>query len=198
MSIINNWQSLIKPSKLKLTTEDDSQYKATLVAEPLERGFGLTLGNALRRVLLSSLQGTAVTAIKIDNVLHEFSSIDGVREDVTDIVLNIKSWKKSNHFFAITIVLILSFISGATLEKYTQAALPFLDAFTTWGAIITTYMVAKKILENWIYWFVIDSISIYLYISRELYLTALLFFIYLIIIIFGYRSWKNKLAIIDG
>ena len=91
MSIINNWQSLIKPSKLKLTNDENSQYKATLVAEPLERGFGLTLGNALRRVLLSSLQGTAVTAIKIDNVLHEFSSIDGVREDVTDIVLNIKS-----------------------------------------------------------------------------------------------------------
>ena len=97
MSIINNWQSLIKPSKLKLKTEDDSQYKATLVAEPLERGFGLTLGNALRRVLLSSLQGTAVTAIKIDNVLHEFSSIDGVREDVTDIVLNIKSLALNMH-----------------------------------------------------------------------------------------------------
>ena len=62
------------------------KYKATLIAEPLERGFGLTLGNVFRRVLLSSLQGTAVTAIKIDNVLHEFSSIDGVREDVTDIV----------------------------------------------------------------------------------------------------------------
>ena len=111
----------------------------------------------------------------------------------TNIVLNIKSWKKSNHFFAIMIVLILYFISGATLEKYTQAALPFLDALTTWGAIITTYMVAKKILENWIYWFVIDSISIYLYISRELYLTAFLFFIYLIIIIFGYHSWIKKL-----
>ena len=97
MSIINNWQSLIKPSKLKLTTDDDSQYKATLVAEPLERGFGLTLGNALRRVLLSSLQGTAVTSIKIDNVLHEFSSIDGVREDVTDIVLNIKSLALNMH-----------------------------------------------------------------------------------------------------
>ena len=62
----------------------------TLVAEPLERGFGLTLGNALRRVLLSSLQGAAVTAVQIDGVLHEFSSIAGVREDVTDIVLNIK------------------------------------------------------------------------------------------------------------
>ena len=97
MSIINNWQTLIKPSKLKLTNDENSQYKATLVAEPLERGFGLTLGNALRRVLLSSLQGTAVTAIKIDNVLHEFSSIDGVREDVTDIVLNIKSLSLNMH-----------------------------------------------------------------------------------------------------
>ena len=64
---------------------------ATVVAEPLERGFGLTLGNALRRVLLSSLQGAAVTAIHIDGVLHEFSSIPGVREDVTDIILNIKT-----------------------------------------------------------------------------------------------------------
>jgi DNA-directed RNA polymerase subunit alpha len=64
---------------------------ATIVAEPLERGFGLTLGNALRRVLLSSLQGAAVTSIKIDGVLHEFSSVPGVREDVTDIVLNIKA-----------------------------------------------------------------------------------------------------------
>jgi len=79
------------------------------------------------------------------------------------------------------------------LERYTQAVLPFLDAFTTFGAIITTYMVAKKIIENWIYWFVIDSISIYLFISRELYLTAILFFVYLIIIIFGYMSWKKKL-----
>ena len=97
MSIINNWQALIKPSKLKLISDEDTQYKATLIAEPLERGFGLTLGNALRRVLLSSLQGTAVTAIKIDNVLHEFSSIDGVREDVTDIVLNIKSLSLNMH-----------------------------------------------------------------------------------------------------
>jgi DNA-directed RNA polymerase subunit alpha len=63
---------------------------ATLVAEPLERGFGLTLGNALRRVLLSSLQGAAITSIQLDGVLHEFSSVPGVREDVTDIVLNIK------------------------------------------------------------------------------------------------------------
>lgn len=85
-----NWQDLIKPPKLEIKPGRDPQRLGTIVAEPLERGFGLTLGNALRRVLLSSLQGAAVTNVHIDGVLHEFSSIAGVREDVTDIVLNIK------------------------------------------------------------------------------------------------------------
>jgi DNA-directed RNA polymerase subunit alpha len=87
---MKNWQELKKPNSLEIKTAGDGKRKATFVAEPLERGFGLTLGNALRRVLLSSLQGAAVTSIKIENVLHEFSSLAGVREDVTDIVLNIK------------------------------------------------------------------------------------------------------------
>ena len=85
-----NWQSLIKPEKLDVDPGSDPAKVATIIAEPLERGFGMTLGNAIRRVLLSSLQGAAVTAVQIDGVLHEFSSIPGVREDVTDIVLNIK------------------------------------------------------------------------------------------------------------
>ncbi|GAA0726937.1 DNA-directed RNA polymerase subunit alpha [Sphingomonas japonica] len=85
-----NWQELKKPSGLEKKSGGDPKRKSTFVAEPLERGFGLTLGNALRRVLLSSLQGAAVTSIKIENVLHEFSSLAGVREDVTDIVLNVK------------------------------------------------------------------------------------------------------------
>lgn len=88
--IQKNWQDLIKPNKLEVAGGGDGKRTATMVAEPLERGFGLTLGNALRRILLSSLQGAAVTSIHIDGVLHEFSSIPGVREDVTDIVLNIK------------------------------------------------------------------------------------------------------------
>ena len=113
------------------------------------------------------------------------------------IKLKIKSWRKINHIYAILLIIVLSIISGMLLQKYTEAALPFMDAFTTWGAIISTYMVAKKILENWIYWFVIDSISIYLYVSRELYLTAILFLIYLIIIFFGYKSWKKKLDSIN-
>ncbi|MBS41497.1 MAG: DNA-directed RNA polymerase subunit alpha [Rhodospirillales bacterium] len=89
--IQKNWQELIKPNKLEVTPGFDESRMGTIVVEPLERGFGLTLGNALRRVLLSSLQGAAVTAVQIDGVLHEFSSIPGVREDVTDIVLNLKS-----------------------------------------------------------------------------------------------------------
>ena len=87
---LKNWQELKKPDTLEKKTSGDALRKATFIAEPLERGFGLTLGNALRRVLLSSLQGAAVTSIKIENVLHEFSSLAGVREDVTDIVLNVK------------------------------------------------------------------------------------------------------------
>ncbi len=90
MSIQKNWQELIKPNKLEVTAGDDPRRVATAVASPLERGFGQTLGNSLRRILLSSLQGAAITSIHIDGVLHEFSSIPGVREDVTDIVLNIK------------------------------------------------------------------------------------------------------------
>ncbi len=88
--IHRNWQDLIKPNKLETLPGSDPKRFATVVAEPLERGFGLTLGNSLRRILLSSLRGAAVTSVQIDGVLHEFSSISGVREDVTDIVLNIK------------------------------------------------------------------------------------------------------------
>ncbi len=87
---IKNWKSLIKPSKIEVKTGDNKSI-ATVTAEPLEKGYGLTIGNSLRRIMLSSIRGSAVTAIQIDGVLHEFSSIKGVREDVTDIVLNVKS-----------------------------------------------------------------------------------------------------------
>ena len=85
-----NWQELIRPTKLEVQPSRDRKRISTVIAEPLERGFGMTLGNALRRVLLSSLQGAAVSSVQIDGVLHEFSSIAGVREDVTDMILNIK------------------------------------------------------------------------------------------------------------
>ena len=89
-TLINqNWKSLIKPNKLNIKSSDDKS-STVVIAEPLEKGYALTIGNALRRILLSSIQGSAITAIQIDGVLHEFSSIQGVREDVTDIVLNVK------------------------------------------------------------------------------------------------------------
>ena len=113
-----------------------------------------------------------------------------VSEDNSTKLL-VRTWKVSNHVKAILSIIILSIISGYFLEKYTNAALPFIDGLTTWGAIIATYMIAKRLLENWIYWFVIDSISIFLFMSRGLFLTALLFFVYLIIIYFGYKSWTN-------
>ena len=86
-----NWLDLIKPDKLEVENRDAARRVAKIVAEPLERGFGITLGNALRRILLSSLRGAAIVSLRIDNVLHEFSSIPGVREDVVDIVLNVKA-----------------------------------------------------------------------------------------------------------
>ena len=87
---VKNWKSLIKPGRLDVQLSDDKAY-AKVIAEPLEKGYGLTLGNSLRRILLSSIRGAAVTAIQIDGVLHEFTSIKGIREDVTDIVLNVKT-----------------------------------------------------------------------------------------------------------
>src|SRR5215470_12299704 len=88
--LAKNWRDLIKPRKLDVDQDSLKPTYGKFVAEPLERGFGTTLGNSLRRVLLSSLQGAAITSMKIEGVLHEFSSLAGVREDVTDIVLNVK------------------------------------------------------------------------------------------------------------
>ena len=104
----------------------------------------------------------------------------------------VNAWSKYQHMIAISIILALSLLSGFLLERYTDAALPFLDALVSWGAVFATYMVAKKLLENWIYWFVIDATSIFLFIERGLWLSAVLFATYLVIIFFGYQSW-NKL-----
>ena len=86
-----NWMEIIKPSKMDVNVLEHNEKQGSLVAEPLERGFGLTLGNALRRILLSSLQGAAITSIKIKGVVHEFTTIPGVKEDLTDILLNLKA-----------------------------------------------------------------------------------------------------------
>ena len=110
----------------------------------------------------------------------------------------VKTWNRNQHIKAISLIILLALTSGWALEKFTNAALPFIDSLTTWGAIVTTYMVAKRLLENWIYWFVIDTISVFLFYSRGLFLTSILFFAYLIIIYFGYKSWTEMKDEIDA
>lgn len=106
--------------------------------------------------------------------------------------LAITTWPWQRHFLTIATVIFLAALSGKYLSSYTTAAWPYIDSFTTWGAVITTWMVAHKVLENWIYWFVIDAVSIPLYIDRGLYLTAALFVMYLVIVVFGYFAWARE------
>ena len=113
-------------------------------------------------------------------------------------VFVVRTWKINQHFLAIFLIVSMAYLSGSLLNIYTNAALPFIDSLTTWGAIFATYMVAKKLLENWVYWFVIDSISVMLFMSRGLILTSLLFFIYLFIIYFGYKKWTKARDEMNG
>lgn len=103
--------------------------------------------------------------------------------------LAVQRWSLSNHIIAISGVLLISAVSGFLLSENTGAVMPYLDSFTTWGAVLTTWMVTRKVLENWLYWVVIDAIAIYLYIDRELYLTALLMMVYVFLAVAGYFMW---------
>jgi len=106
--------------------------------------------------------------------------------------LQVSMWSMGKHFIALAFIALLTFTSGYFLDYGTDAQLPYLDSFTTWGSVVTTFMVVRKVLENWIYWLVIDSISIYLYIDRELYFTSMLFVVYIVIIFFGWLSWLKS------
>ena len=109
--------------------------------------------------------------------------------------LQISEWRISRHLFIITIGAILTFLLGFYISIYTSAKMPIVDSFTTIFSVFATYMVVKKILGNWLYWIVIDIVSIYLYYSRDLHLTSLLFIAYTIIAITGYLSWIKKVEI---
>ena len=111
--------------------------------------------------------------------------------------LKITTWSVKNHLMVIGALVFLTSLSGYVLKIYTAAASPFIDAFTTWGAIAASYLVAKKILENWFYWFVIDFVSVFLFISRELYPTALLFLVYLVLVVIGYSAWRKSWQLAD-
>ena len=100
--------------------------------------------------------------------------------------------KLKKHLYILSLIVLFSTIIGWFLSRFTDDALPYLDTVTTVASLVTSWMVAKKILENWLYWIVIDAISIYIYIERGLYLTALLFTIYLIMAALGYHQWKRS------
>ena len=108
--------------------------------------------------------------------------------------LPVTVWPLRYHVLAIGTVFLLVWVSAGLLQRYSDGALPYLDAFTAWGAVVTTFMVARKVLENWLYWFVIDSVSIGLYLDRELYFTVALFAFYLVMVVIGYRSWRASMS----
>ena len=107
--------------------------------------------------------------------------------------LAVQSMSHQQHALVITTIAISSFVSGYLLSEYSNAAWPYIDSFTTWASVITTYLVTRKYLQNWLYWIVIDTVSVPLYIDRGLSLTALLFVAYIVIAIFGYIGWRGHL-----
>ena len=107
--------------------------------------------------------------------------------------LSIKTLRLWQHGLILLLIFLLAWLNGWFMLNYTAAAWPYVDSLTTWASVLTTFMVVYKVLENWIYWFFIDALSIYLYLDRGLYLTVLLFLIYLVIVVFGFLSWRNIL-----
>lgn len=122
---------------------------------------------------------------------HRGESAGGAR-------MQISTWPLRRHLWVLAAVLAASLVSGWVLNRYSDARLPFVDSFTTWGSIVTTWMVARKLLENWLYWLVIDAVSIVLYVDRQLYLTVGLFVVYLMIAVLGYWRWRHQYARQNG
>jgi len=109
--------------------------------------------------------------------------------------LAIRTMSGQQHALVITAIAILCIVSGYLLSEHSSAAWPYVDSFTTWASVITTYLVARKYLQNWLYWIVIDTVSIPLYIDRGLNLTALLFVAYVVIAVIGYFKWREHLRL---
>jgi nicotinamide mononucleotide transporter len=105
--------------------------------------------------------------------------------------LAVRSMSGHQHVLIITAIVFLSLVSGYLLYQHSDAAWPYIDSFTTWASVITTYLVTQKYLQNWLYWIVIDAVAVPLYIERGLHLTALLFVVYIVIAVIGYISWRN-------
>lgn len=122
-------------------------------------------------------------------VWHQKSDDGSQQNAVPKLII---TWSIKRHLWVVGVIILMSLATGYGLEKNTSAALPYLDSFTTWGAVITTYMVTQKVLENWLYWLVIDTVAIYLYVDRELYLIALQMAVYIVMIFIGWRIWNKE------
>jgi nicotinamide mononucleotide transporter len=109
-----------------------------------------------------------------------------------DRSLPVVKWPIVYHIPPLLLIAAFTLCSGYLLSEYSDAAMPYLDSFTTWGAIFATWMVARKVLQNWHYWFVIDSVSVFIYVSKGLWLTALLYILYLWLIVIGFRAWRDS------
>ncbi|NBB91979.1 MAG: nicotinamide riboside transporter PnuC [Gammaproteobacteria bacterium] len=105
--------------------------------------------------------------------------------------LPIKRWRPKQHALALATIAACALLSGFLLERHSDAAWPYLDSLVTWGAVVTTFMVARKVLDNWAYWMVINSLAVFLFIDRGMALTALLHITYLVISVFGWMSWHR-------
>ena len=114
---------------------------------------------------------------------HGGNAHEGVR------ITTMQWWQ---HFAVLGVLLVLAFVNGWAMQRWTSAAWPFVDSFIAWGCVLTTLLVVRKVLENWLYWLLFDGMSLLLYIDRELYLTALLFALYLVIVVFGYFKWRRE------
>ena len=104
---------------------------------------------------------------------------------------NIVRWSLSIHAMAISATIVCTIISGALLSRYTNAAFPYLDSFTTWGSLLATWMLAKKVLENWLYWIAFDSVAIYLYINKSLWFTTALFVLFIVMSVYAFFNWSK-------
>lgn len=133
----------------------------------------------------------AETALQIFYLFMSFYGLYNWNKD--KLKSSVVQWSISKHLVFILIGAIFTFIMGFYFTIYTSAKMPIIDSFTTIFSVIATFMVAKKILENWLYWIIIDLTSIYIYFSRDLHLTSLLFLIYTIIAVFGYIKWTRKI-----
>lgn len=104
-------------------------------------------------------------------------------------IVSLRPWQ---HVAYLVLTLVLALANGALMQRFTDAAWPFVDAFITWGSVLTTFLVVRKVLENWLYWIVLDGIAIVVYVERELWMTALLFAAYVVIVVFGYVRWRAE------